>query len=240
MSDYLVKSLIATAFVAVGSAAFLSMMALPGRAEGKGDPRRLRKLHRLSGWIFVLLAVPLVLYGLKFISEMGDALALRGVLHVVLAFSFLSILFLKLAVVRFFKQFQKYAPPLGMTVFILAVVMYLMTAGFFFLRSSAANAEDDMESEAAVAAAAVPGRPPEGEALFRENCLSCHSIDGEDRGAGPDLKGLFKRKALPSSGRPPHPANIIRQLKRPLGTMPAFLHLTDQEIADLLAYFLNL
>jgi mono/diheme cytochrome c family protein len=238
MSEYLLKSLIATALVAAGLSAFLSMMALMGRAERKGDPGKLRKAHRVSGWLFVLVLVPLVLMGLDFLSEMGDALTLRGVIHVVLAFSFLAVLLLKLSIVRFYKQFLKFAPPLGMTVFVLALVLFLMTAGFTFLRSAAPRPPD--EEEVPVASGTVPARPGEGRAIFRENCVSCHSIDGSEGGIGPDLKGLFRREALPASGKPPLPANIVQQLRHPLGTMPAFPQLSDRELADLLAYFINL
>jgi mono/diheme cytochrome c family protein len=238
MSEYLLKSLIATALVAVGSVAFLSMMALMGRAERKGDPGQLRKVHRVSGWLFVLVLVPLVFMGLDFLSEMGDALTLRGVIHVVLAFSFLAVLLLKLSIVRLYKQFLRFAPPLGMTVFLLAVVLFLITAGFTFLRNATPGPED--EGEFSVASAAVPARPDEGRAIFRENCASCHSIEGEEGGIGPDLKGLLRREGLPASGKPPLPANIIQQIRRPLGKMPAFPGLSDREIADLLAYFINL
>ncbi len=240
MSENLVKSLIATALVMAGSGAFLSMMALMGRTERKADSQKLRKTHKLFGYVFVLLLVPLVLYGLDFLSEMGDALPLRGVLHVFLAYALLAILLLKILVARFYKQFLRLAPPLGMTVFVLTVVIFLITAGFFFLQSAAAGPEEGPEAEVAVANAAVPGRPAEGERLFREHCRSCHTIDGEGHGTGPDLKGIFKREALPASGRPPLPDNIVRQLRQPLGTMPAFPRLTGEEISDLLAYFINL
>ncbi len=238
MSEYLVKSLIAVGLLLSGTVAFLSMMTLMGRTERQPDPAKIRRIHGVFGYLFILVLIPLVLYGLHFLSEMGDALPLRGVLHVVLAFTLLAIIFLKILVVRFYRQFLKLAPTLGMSVFVLSGVVFLMTAGFFFLRSVSAGSLD--ESENVTPAASLSGRPAEGAKLFQENCLSCHHLEGEDRGTGPDLRGVFKKEALPVSGRPPLPGNIIRQLREPLGTMPAFLHLTRQEVDDLLAYLLNI
>jgi mono/diheme cytochrome c family protein len=125
-----------------------------------------------------------------------------------------------------------------MTVFLITIIIYFMTAGVFFLRSISRGPR--VESDAGVSSLLQPGRPSEGEKIFRENCQSCHSLDDEAGGIGPSLKGIFKKETLPSSGRPSVPPNIIRQLRTPVGTMPAFPQLTEKEIADLLAYFINL
>jgi len=49
--------------------------------------------------------------------------------------SFLSLL--KLLVVRVYRQFLKYAPGLGMAIFTLTMVIFLITAGYFYLRGGA-------------------------------------------------------------------------------------------------------
>ncbi|MCK7470384.1 MAG: cytochrome c [Desulfomicrobium escambiense] len=57
---------------------------------------------------------------------------------------------------------------------------------------------------------------------------------------GPGLKGILKGSSLPASGKPATPENIALQLKKPLGKMPSFAHMTDEEVANLLAYLKTL
>jgi len=137
MSDYLLKSLIAMVLLAAGLAAFLSMMALMGKTERKTDPVRLRKFHHLAGYAFLVLLVPLVYFGAAFLSELGDGLTVRAVFHFVLAAALLALVLLKLLVVRVYKQFLKYAPSLGIAIFALTLVIFLITAGYYLLHLAA-------------------------------------------------------------------------------------------------------
>jgi len=134
MSEYLLKSLIAVVFLGVSLTSFFSMMARMGKLERKADPEKLRKLHRASGYVFIGLLLPLAYLGANFLRDLGEGLPVRAVFHFVLAACLLAVVFLKVLVVRFYKQFSKYAPALGMTIFVLTVVIFLITAGYFFLR----------------------------------------------------------------------------------------------------------
>lgn len=136
MSPYLLKTMIATALVAVGLVSFLSMMALQGRLEKKGDPARLRRIHRRAGLVFIIVLVPLVFLGEKFVKETGDGLSTRAVFHMVLAVSLVSLLLLKVLIARFFRSFLKVASGLGMALFVMMLVIYLITAGFLFLQKA--------------------------------------------------------------------------------------------------------
>ena len=64
--------------------------------------------------------------------------------------------------------------------------------------------------------------------------------DSKNTKDGPGLRDLFKKKNLPYSGRPATAANVRRQLLRPAMAMPSFAKLSDQEIADLIAYLKTL
>jgi len=84
------------------------------------------------------------------------------------------------------------------------------------------------------------GRVLMGQALFEAKCAFCHYVDREETKIGPGLKGVLARPALPASGRPATADNIRSQLASPVGKMPAFTSLSQQEIADLLAYLKTL
>ncbi|MDH4196223.1 MAG: hypothetical protein OEW05_02325 [Candidatus Aminicenantes bacterium] len=136
MSLYLLKTVIATAAVAVGLVSFLSMMALQGRPEKIGDPAKLRRIHKAAGYVFIILLAPLVYLGAGFVREMGDGLATRAVFHLVLAVGLITLLLLKVLIARFFRAFLKYAPGVGMTLFVMTLVIYLLTAGFVFIHKA--------------------------------------------------------------------------------------------------------
>jgi len=133
MSDLTLKTIIASAFLLVGTGAFLTMMRTMGRPGVPGDAGRCRKVHRVFGWLYVVLLVPLVYLGVDFIGEMGDGMSTRAVFHMVLAVTLIALLFLKILVVRFFKGFLKNAPALGMALFVLTLVVYLISAVFMIL-----------------------------------------------------------------------------------------------------------
>jgi len=135
MSNYLLKSLIAVVFLGVALVSFFSMMSLLGKPERKGDPVRLRKVHRASGIAYVVLLLPLAYLGGGFLRELGEGLTARSVLHFVLAAALLAVVVLKVLVVRVYRSFARYAPALGMTLFVLTVVIFLITAGYYFLRA---------------------------------------------------------------------------------------------------------
>lgn len=134
MSDVTIKIIIAGLLLAAGTAAFLTMMTLMGKQERPGDPAKLRKAHRTFGYIYLALLVPLVYFGARLVGAGGDGLPVRAVFHVVLAETLIALALLKFLVVRFFRGFLKNAQALGMALFTLTLVVFLITAGFVFLQ----------------------------------------------------------------------------------------------------------
>lgn len=85
-----------------------------------------------------------------------------------------------------------------------------------------------------------------GEALYRAKCAQCHGEAGDGKGVGADLfrplprdftLGLYKVRSTPS-GELPTRRDLTEIIRRgmPMTGMPAWPHLTDQEIDDLAAY----
>jgi len=137
MSDNLLKSLIAVIFLAAALTALLSMVARFGRPGDEARAARLRKVHKAAGYIYIALLAPLAFFGAKFLVEMGDGLSVRGTLHFVLAMTLLAVLFLKFLMVKTHRLLLKNAPALGMTLFSLTLIIFLITAGFYFLQTAA-------------------------------------------------------------------------------------------------------
>lgn len=106
---------------------------------------------------------------------------------------------------------------------------------------------------AAGTVAAQSGEPAKGERLFNQQCKTCHTVDkGGTNGLGPNLFGLFGRKAgtnegfvssdaMNKSGIVWDDATLADYLKDPKGKVPdtkmvyAGLKRPEQ-LADIIAY----
>jgi mono/diheme cytochrome c family protein len=239
MSLILLKIILACFLLAAAIVAVLSMFSVMGKAEEKkANIQTLRKIHRFSGWLFLLLLLPLLYLGFKFWVNTGDQASLRAVFHAVLALGLFIVILLKTAIVKFYKKFLRLAPGLGMMVFGLAFVVFSISAGFYALRAWVAKPTSPQETPAV--SSGIVGDAARGASLYKTNCLSCHYADSEDEKMGPGLKNLFKKETLPYSDKPATVENVKQQLLKPVFVMPSFTQFSQQEMADLTAYLKTL
>jgi len=80
----------------------------------------------------------------------------------------------------------------------------------------------------------------QGAALFDQNCSACHFPDRRETKIGPGLKDILKGGELPSSGRPANAESVRDQLITPYKAMPSFAHLSEAEVAALIAFLKTL
>ncbi len=81
------------------------------------------------------------------------------------------------------------------------------------------------------------GDAAKGKELFAQTCAPCHSASSKATNVGPGLKGLFKEKKMPATGRPVSVALVKSQIQKGGGGMPAFgSKYSAQELTDLIAY----
>ena len=234
MSFFMIKSILATFFLIAGLVAVVCMLALMGKTERKVSSQLLRKMHRVAGFVFTGLLLLISYLCLKYWAIVGDQISTRAVLHGVLSLALIIVFILKISIVQFYKQFLRFVPVMGMIVFVLSFTVFSTSAGFFFLRTLAAKPGSPEMSEPP--RVLVQGNQERGVALFNSKCSSCHYADKEENKQGPGLKNILKREKLPSSERSANVENIKKQLKRPFLVMPSFTSLSEQEIADLIAY----
>jgi len=229
------KSVVAVFFLLLGLVAIICMLTLMGRAERKISATFLRRLHKGAGAGFALMFLLTSYFCLHYVEMLGDGMSLRAVFHGVLALALFIVLALKLSIVQFYKQFLRYVPGLGMTVFALAFVVFCTSAGYFFLVTGESSVAEEPTEE--VGFSADVGR---GQALFDNRCSFCHFAEKTDSKLGPGLKGVLKGEKLPVSGKPATPENVTQQLLNPYQSMPSFSSLSEQEIKDLVAYLQTL
>jgi mono/diheme cytochrome c family protein len=228
----LVKSLVATGFIVSGILAVWCMFTLMGKAERKLSGTVLRRLHKVFGFIFLLLLLVLTYYCAKFVRAGGDNLPVRAVIHSVIAVGLLIVLLLKVIIVQFYREFIRFVPVMGITVLVLALVVYATSAGFYFLTRSKPAAARTAQPPVSLSATEQAGM-----AIYESQCAFCHHADKLDSKLGPGLKGLLKSETLPSSGRPATLENVRSQLVDPVGGMPSFEStLSEEETKALLEY----
>jgi len=238
MSFFVIKTVLGWLFLLMGFTAAASMLTVMGKQEKKMPATTLRKIHKSAGRIFFLLMLINAVIGFRFWVISGDTLSLRAVLHAVLALGLVIILSLKVSSIKVFKNLLRYAPTLGMLVFSLGFIVFLISGGYFTARTLAVEAGGPASEEPAVAP--TPGNAENGSTLFTAQCSACHFADREEAKFGPGLVNLLKKQTLPASGRPATLENVKSQILKPYQSMPAFTDFSDEEMADLLAYLRTL
>jgi mono/diheme cytochrome c family protein len=234
MSFFVIKTVLGWFFLLMGVTAAASMLTVMGKQEKKMPASTLRKIHKSAGRMFFLLMLINAVIGFRFWVISGDTLSMRAVLHVVLALGLVIILSLKVSIIKAFKNLLRYAPTLGMLVFSLGFVVFLISGGYFTARTLAVEAGGPASVEPA--AVPTPGNAENGSSFFAAQCSACHFADREEAKFGPGLTNLLKKQTLPSSGRPATLENVKSQILKPYQSMPAFTNFSDKEMADLLAY----
>lgn len=243
MSFY-AKSIMSLVFLAAGIVAVLSMLTLMGRAEKKISGTALRRIHGTAGVIFFILTLVISYVCIRYLAFFGGSLTVRPVFHAVLALTLFIVLLLKITIVRFYREFLRIVPTLGMIVFVLAFLVVGTSAGYYFLKAGPARSKELPAAEA-VREEVDPVEAPAdsvnlGSALFEQNCAFCHYADKADSKLGPGLMGIMKAEKLPASGRPATAENIAKQLMEPVGTMPSFTSLTEKQVQLLIDYLKTL
>jgi cytochrome c553 len=244
MSFFIIKLILGTVFFLFGLGATLTMLILMGRTEKKASPETLKKLHKFFGYFFFLFLLALAVLGFDHWTSVGENIPTRALLHAVLALSLLIILITKILIARYYRQFLKMAPTLGLTVFCLAFVVFSISGVYYVLRGvdqPAFSKQIEQTGKTTTGAERPMQRSVEqGKNIFNRLCLSCHAIDSDAKKMGPSLMGLSATNTMPHTRKPVTFENIKQQLIDPALMMPAFKDLTDQEIADLTAFLKTL
>jgi len=247
MQFYLFKSILSIFLLFLGVFASLVMYELLGRRQLRYDAQKLKWLHKTSGRFFLFLSLFISLLCVGFIIIMHSHISLRGAIHSILATGVLVVLFIKIAVVYRYRQHYRTLPVLGILLlgltagtFVSSTVYYLAAAQSMTVApASGLPAKQDKETAGTVPKMRIRTDQASilrGKGLYNTKCSFCHDINSTTSGVGPGHKGLLRNPLLPFSNKPATPENIAAQIRNPYKDMPAFPYLSDDEIADLIAY----
>lgn len=255
MPIYLFKSILSIFVIVSILLAMYTMFEVFGRLELRFSKEKLTRLHKINGYIFLLLYLFIAYFCLNILIGTRGELSSRVVFHSVFALSVILILALKIVINRSYRKFYNQLQHMGLVLAFLAFGMVATSGGYYLAvtkfgtnlaieralgRETRPTEEAKLEPREKPTAPAEISTDPElikkGRKLYESECVLCHYPDSRETKVGPGHKGILKRERLPVSQRPATPENIRRQLRSPYDKMPSFDYLSDKEVNDLLAY----
>jgi mono/diheme cytochrome c family protein/uncharacterized membrane protein YobD (UPF0266 family) len=253
MTVFMIKSLLALLMLVLAAFSAYTMFEVFGREAQAERAVRLKKRHKISGWFAVLLIVVISYLCIGFLAASKMEPSPRTAIHILLALAFIALFIVKVLFLRVYRQFYSTAKNIGISLGILIFVLTGMTAGVYLTTSR--FGQDLTADKSAFYSLRVPfltvrrtGTPvitvirtdsrsiARGRALFAARCSACHDPESTTTKVGPGLKGLLKNPALPVSKHPATAESLRFQLRQPMGIMPSFAYLSDDEMNDLIAY----
>jgi len=250
---FFIKSLLSLLLLLCAGLSMYTMFEIFGRGASAVSAGHFKKLHKVSGYVYVLLFVLVSYLCIGFMMASKAEPSPRAALHVVLAWSIIVLFILKVLFVRVYRQFYSHARTIGIAMGVMSFALVGIT-GVHYLAVSSFGKDRSIDKSVyyelkgpllRVVGTAAPGIATirtdrlsigRGRTLFLSRCATCHDALSTNTIVGPGLKGLLKNPALPVSKHPATAESLRFQLRQPMGRMPSFAYLSEDEMNDLIAY----
>lgn len=239
MPIFLLKSLLSILVLILTLFSLLTMFEVFGR-ENRFDKEKLKRIHKINGWTYIILYVVIAYFCLDFIIKTKSEPSSRATFHGIFALSIITLLFLKISFIRFYKKFYNEVKTIGILVTLLTIGMIGTSSGYYLLITKfGKDLPAKMVSEKEISKISLRTDNlsiKKGKELYESKCYFCHEALSTDWGVGPGHKGILKNPLLPVSKKPATPENIANQLIKPYKDMPSFSYLSEEEVLNLIAY----
>lgn len=240
-SYMLLKWSVSILLIIFASFAIFTMFEIFGKTDRRFNVEKLKKIHRLSGRLFFLVFLVGALGCLYYLYQSKVEFTPRATVHVFSAVAIFLLFSLKMLFIKFYRQFYSYAKLLGVIVALLSFNLFAFSTGYSIVTSDFKKADNTTQQTETLIASSKKGDAQAGKKLYDKHCLSCHYPDKKDyKRSAPGLKGLYQEKVLPVSKKPVTDENVINQIKKPIKFMPSFADLSEEEIANIIAYLKTL
>lgn len=248
MHIFTIKSLLSLVIVFLAFIAMFTMFEIFGRTEKRFNSEKLKKIHRINGFIFGALAVAIAFICLDFLVRTKAEPSPRAALHAVFALAVFVLLMLKIVFVSFYRQFYGKVQTLGLLIALLTFGMvgtsggyYLLVTGFGkgnLISRKMEQPKEGVREPSRLVVRTDAGSIAKGKELYESKCSFCHDAYSNERVVGPGHKGILKNPLLPVSKKPATPDNVANQMRNPYKDMPSFSYLSEDDVQDVVA-FLN-
>lgn len=237
-----VNAVLGVCFLVLGAAGTFLMFHLWGypfdhESMRSSAPPRLMRLHRLIGWLYLLIYIYFMYQMVPRMWAYQIELPARTVAHLCLGISIGALIFIKIAIVRFFKHLEStLIPALGTALLLCTVLLIGLSAPFAFreayLRAQQTGGSFTDETLERVAQhlelagledperlaylASSPGLEA-GQDVLLDECVTCH-----------DLRTVLARPRTPADWR----QTVRRMADRSTSLSP----ITEQQQWEVTAY----
>jgi cytochrome c2 len=222
------------------------MFEVFGRSEKRFDIAKLKKLHQISGYLFLLLSLVITYYCLDFIIKTKAEPTSRATLHSVFSLAVILLIIIKIIFVRFYRQFYGQVQMIGLVIAILSFGMVGTSGGYYLFSTKFGTDREigeviEQKHETVSKAGKITLRTDSvsiknGKELYESKCSFCHDPYSTKTNVGPGHKDILKNHLLPVSKKPATPENIAEQLRNPHRDMPSFSYLDDKDVQNIIAY----
>lgn len=218
-----------------------TMFEIFGKTERRKSMELLKKIHRLNGRVFFMIFLIGAGFCLYLLSQSKAELTPRASIHAFSAVAIFLLFSLKIAFVKYYRQFYSYGKLIGVVIALLSFNLIAFSTGYSLVTGDMKQDIKISEEQLNLIAKFDKGNPENGKRLFDNLCASCHYSDRKDfKRAAPGLKGILTEKTLPVSKKPATVENVVNQLRKPYKYMPSFSDLPHSDIADIVAYLKKL
>ncbi|MCU1233033.1 MAG: oxidoreductase, FAD-binding [Candidatus Solibacter sp.] len=193
------SALIGVLFVLLAVGAVWLMFDGSRNAPQSDRARRMIRAHRVAGYLFIALFCIMTWFMILKIKDRPDELPLPSMFHALIAVVMAPLLFIKVLVARYYRNHTTILVPLGLTIFVLAFVLVVTTAGPYFLRTVTVKNISLQAIDMGVAKIDLQA----SEALMQRRCSRCHNLDrvvGAKKDARGWLATVDRMRSLPGSG----------------------------------------
>jgi hypothetical protein len=250
---FFLKSLLSIMLFASAALSTYAMFEVFGRSTAPASIDRFKRLHKISGYLFVVLFVLISYLCIGFAAAAKAEPSPRAAIHIFLALAFIALFLIKVLSVRAYRQFYGQAKTIGIMMGVISFVLVGISGGFYLVVSGFGQDRTIDKSVyyqlrgpfLTVVKTGAPGAEAvrtdrlsieRGRTLFAARCGACHDPLSTNTIVGPGLKGLLKNPVLPISKNPATAESIRFQLRQPRGRMPSFAYLSEEEMGELIAY----
>ncbi len=188
-----------TVFVLVGALNVWLILQSTARVRDAKASARLIVYHRVGGYLFIALFGVMGYFMVSRLGDIGAGASSGTMIHLTLAMILTPLLFVKVLVARYYKNYYSFLLPIGLAIFVLAFVLIGITAGPY------------LGHQARMQTVSLPAidLPPTSIDInlaaqtMEKRCSKCHNLD-RVAGARKDAQGWLttveRMRLLPDSG----------------------------------------
>jgi len=186
-------------FVLVGAINVWLILQASARVRDAKASTRLIAAHRIGGYLFIAVFCVMGYFMVARLGDPGGGTSPGTMIHMTLAMVLSPLLFVKVLVARYYKNYHSFLLPIGLVIFVLSFVLIGITAGPYL-------AHQTRMQTVSLAAIDLPTAAIDmnlAAATMEKRCSKCHTLD-RIAGARKDARGWLatvnRMRTLPDSG----------------------------------------